>query len=264
MADIWNLCDTLRCGYFDCSIFGESTASPVRMRTLYEIDYYLEDGKSTFSDGTEYKIRQGYALIGKPGEKCNSLLPFKTKFLKFSADEHLSEALHSVPAYFRVRRTYEVEQLFDEIIALHMAGEKNAMALCGKLLCLIAILIDDAKALPQSPAPTEKIVFDAKRFIDTHYAKPIRLADIAVALSLSPSYFHAVFTASCGITPHEYLTDRRIRAARELLCATSLPIAMIAEQCGFANQQYLGTVFKQRLGISPSACRKAYRQSYLL
>ena len=264
MNDMWQLSDSLRCGYFDCSIFGESTVSPLRRRTLFEIDYYLEDGKSTFSESTEYKIRKGYALIGRPGETCNSLLPFKTKFLKFSADGHLANLLHSAPTYFCVRRTYEVEQLFDEIIALHMSGEKNDMALCGKLLCLIAILIDDAKAHPDTSAPTERIISDAKRFIDTHYAEPLRLADIAASLSLSPSYFHAVFTASCGITPHEYLIDRRIRAAREMLCATSLPIGVIAEQCGFSNQQYLGTVFKQRLGISPGNCRKAYRQSYLL
>ncbi|MBQ8310019.1 MAG: helix-turn-helix transcriptional regulator [Clostridia bacterium] len=264
MNDIWQLTDDLACGYFDCSIFGDSTVSPVRERTRFEIDYYLEDGRSTFSNNTEYKIRKGYVLIGRPGETCNSLLPFKTKFLKFPADGRIAELLRTAPTYFPVHRTYEAEQLLDEIIVLHTLGESTNLALCGKLMCLIALLLEDANTLCKASTPTTKAVADAKKFIDTHYSEPIRLADIASALSLSPSYCHAIFTSTCGITPHEYLTERRISAARELLCATSLPIGEIAERCGFSNQQYLGTVFKQHLGISPGNCRKEYRQKYLL
>lgn len=45
------------CGYCDCSEFGELSVSPKRNAVKYEIEFYLEDGLSTFADDKEYKIK---------------------------------------------------------------------------------------------------------------------------------------------------------------------------------------------------------------
>ena len=264
MSNTWTMPSEIFCGYFDGSEFGDLTVSPKRTRKIFEINLYLQDGKSTYSDGVEYKIRKGYVLLGKPGEICNSLLPFETKFLKFSADGALAEQLLSLPTYFPLRRAFEAEQLLDEIIAQHTSHEVCELTLYGKLMLLLALLEEDARANQKSTSPATESVARAKQYIDLHYAKNLSLADVAASVSLSVTYFHTIFSEVCGVTPHEYLLARRVSAARELLCATSLPISEIAERCGFANQQYFGTVFKKRLGISPGGCRKAYRQKYLL
>ena len=96
--NIITLPENIVCGYFDCSIFGNLRESPIRIRRLYEIEFYLEDGKLTYSDGVAYPIKKGCIRIGVPGESCNSILPFKTKYVKFSAEGELA-------ALFVLRRT---------------------------------------------------------------------------------------------------------------------------------------------------------------
>ncbi|MBQ9773479.1 MAG: helix-turn-helix transcriptional regulator [Clostridia bacterium] len=254
--------DQIVCGYFDCSVFSGLSTSPERTRTLFEIEYYLEDGLTTFSDGHAYPIRGGHVLIGRPGQVCNSLLPFKTKYLKCNATGALATCLSALPPYFPVHRTYEVEQLLDRVIAAHTDG--NALKLGAALLSLLLLLTEEARAQALTIDPIHRALRDAKRFIEAHYAEPIKLSDVAAAVSLSPSYLHARFSDQYAITPHEYLLQCRIKAAKDLLCMSDRSILEIAEACGFANQQYLGTVFKQAVGLSPGKFRREHRRDYLI
>ena len=253
--------DRLICGYFDCAPFAGLSVSPERVRTLYEIEYYLEDGLSTFSDGVAYPIRRAHVLIGRPTQRCNSLLPFKTKYLKCNASGEVARFLETLPPYFPVCRPQRLEELFDALIAARCGSD--TMRTAASFFSLLAFLSEEA--FPSASAtPTEFAVAQAKQYVEEHYRENIRLADIAASASLSPSYFHTLFSASVGMTPHEYLQSRRIKAATELLALTSLSMSEIAEQCGFANQQYLGTVFKAQTGTSPAQYRKEHRRDYLV
>ena len=257
--------DTLLCGYFDCSVFAGLTVSPERVRTLFEIEYYLSDGLTTYTDGKAYPIRRAHVLIGKPGERCNSLLPFQTKYLKFDADGPLADLLNLLPKFFPIRHTEKIESLLDTVIEASAESSPLSEIRLGAAFCsLIELLCEDAERTAIADDPTEKAIQKAKQFVREHFGEPIKLSDIAASAALSPSYFHALFTASVGVTPHDYLQACRIASAQELLCMTSLSISEIAERCGFINQQYLGTVFRQKTGVSPAKYRKAYRQKYLV
>ena len=264
MQSEWIFPTNLICGYFDCSIFGELKISPERTRTLFEIEYYLEDGKTTFSNGIAYPIRRDYVRISSPGEVGNSLLPFKTKYVKFHAEGKLREILSIAPRYFRVYRTLEAQALLDEILSLYASPGQNEMRLYGKLLTLISFLLEEAKQPQGTDSFKRTTVLRAKDFIKKHYSEPIKLCDIAREVNLSPNYFHALFSEATGDSPHDYLVDYRIRIAKQLLSTTSLPLSEIAEQCGFGNQQYLSMIFKKKNGISPKAYRISYERNYLI
>ena len=255
--------DGFLCGYFDCTIFGELTVSPRRTRRLFEIEYYLENGKNTYSDDRVYRIKKHHVLIGRPGEVCNSELPFRTKFLKLEADGMLADLLSALPSYFPVGHTYEIEKHFDALIAMKAQKDADPLLTYSHLLSLLSYVIKDGRLFSEGEDPAALSVKKAKNYIHEHYTEPIKLSDIAAAANLSPSYFHSVFTSVCGMTPHAYLTECRIAGAQELLCATSLSIEQIAQRCGFGTQQYLTNVFKRQVGISPGKCRKDFRESYL-
>ncbi len=252
------------CGYFDCSEFANMSLSPRRERTRFEIEYYLCDGKGVYSNENTWSIRKNHILIGKPGDVCNHDLPFETKFLKFEAEGELAERLMAATAYFCSLHPFETETLLDELIEMRSASDFDAYAFYGKLLLLISLVLNDSKASGALLSPADEAVLRAKSYMEQHLAKPLKLADIASAVSLSPSYFHSVFTNACGITPHDYLLARRIQAARHLLAATSTPIVEIAEQCGFGTQQYMNYIFHQKVGISPGKCRREYRKNYFM
>ncbi len=255
--------ENIVCAYFDCSIFGDLKQSPLRKRTLYEIEYYLEDGKFTYSDGIAYPIKKGYIRIGVPGENCNSLLPFKTKYVKFSAVGLIREQIEAAPRYFPCRNPYETEKLLDELISLNQSYRINPLPLIGKLLVFISTVLDDSKISAASDN-TKDIVRKTKQYIETHAGDAIRLADIAEAINFSPNYLHAQFHRETGLTPREYLTEYRLKLASELLSTTSLPFSEIAEKCGFCNQQYMTALFKQKYQKSPRQFRKEAGHNYLI
>ena len=87
-------------------------------------------------------------------------------------------------------------------------------------------------------------------------------ADIAESVDLSESRFRVLFAAVYGISPHKYLTDVRISAAKEMLWNTEIPLLEIAEKCGFGSQQYLTDTFKKSVGISPGKYRVKFAKKY--
>ncbi|MDQ4001304.1 MAG: AraC family transcriptional regulator [Actinomycetota bacterium] len=85
--------------------------------------------------------------------------------------------------------------------------------------------------------------------------KDLTLAEMAGTVHMSPYHFSRLFKESTGLAPHQYVIERRVRRAEELLSNTSLPIAEIALLCGFAHQSHLNRHFKRLLGVNPKALR---------
>jgi AraC family transcriptional regulator len=95
----------------------------------------------------------------------------------------------------------------------------------------------------------------ATEYMAAHLAEPISLADIAAAAGLSRMHFAAQFRAATGLRPHEYLLQRRIERARELLLTSRLPLAEIAFEVGFKTQAHFTTVFARFVGETPNVWR---------
>jgi AraC family transcriptional regulator len=101
-----------------------------------------------------------------------------------------------------------------------------------------------------------------KRAIDyvmANLAEPISLADIAAATGLSRMHFAAQFRVATGLRPHEYLLQRRIERAQELLLSSHLPLVDIAFEVGFKTQAHFTTVFSRMVGETPNAWRQRNR-----
>ena len=252
----------LTCGYFDCSSFIPLSISPKRICTTFEIEYFLEDGKNTYSDGNSYRICRNFALICSPGEERYSELPFKTKYVKFAAEGKLAEILKNAPRYFCVLRNHEATTLLDEIITLHTMEAWDEIQLYGKLLAYISLLLGDANHSGTADSYKSKIVVKAQEYMKAHYGETVRLCNIAGAVSLSPNYFHTIFSEVCGQTPREYLEAYRVSIAKRLLLTTQLSLSEIAEQCGFHNQQYLTTVFRSHVDCSPVQFKRTHQKTY--
>lgn len=64
------------------------------------------------------------------------------------------------------------------------------------------------------------------------------------------------FNALLGQTIHDHLVGIRLKRAIELISTTALPLADIAERCGFRHQEYMGVVFRERMGKTPAQFRE--------
>ena len=82
------------------------------------------------------------------------------------------------------------------------------------------------------------------------------LAHLAKAAAVSRFQVIRDFNRAAGMTPGQYLRDRRVRAASALM-KSDMPLAEIAAATGFADQSHLTRVFKTIKGLSPGAWRAA-------
>ncbi|WP_176706796.1 helix-turn-helix domain-containing protein [Paenibacillus hemerocallicola] len=97
---------------------------------------------------------------------------------------------------------------------------------------------------------------NAIRFIQSQYASPLSLDDIADVAGLSKSHFSRVFLHKTGIQPMQYLRKIRIEKASALLAQTPKTLETIAKETGFDNSKYLIRVFKALVGTTPNQYRQ--------
>jgi two-component system response regulator YesN len=100
------------------------------------------------------------------------------------------------------------------------------------------------------------MIQQARDYIDRHYADSnISLTEVAAQAHLSPSHFSTVFSQETGQTFKDYLTEIRIRTAKELLRTTTLKSFEIADQIGYSDPHYFSYVFRKHTGLSPKEFR---------
>ncbi len=69
-------------------------------------------------------------------------------------------------------------------------------------------------------------------------------------------HFAAQFRVATGMRPHEYLLQRRIERAQDLLLASRKPLVEVAFEVGFKTQAHFTTVFARLVGETPHVWRQ--------
>ena len=96
------------------------------------------------------------------------------------------------------------------------------------------------------------VIKQAQEYIDRYHTDPnMSLNGVAAQVNLSPCYFSAVFSQETGQTFKTYLTEIRIRKAKELLRTTTMKAFEICFQVGYNDPHYFSHVFRKHTGLTP-------------
>lgn len=86
---------------------------------------------------------------------------------------------------------------------------------------------------------------------------------LAETLGISEVYLRRLFLAQFGTTPKQFILNKRIEKAKQLLLDTPMTVTAIAESCGFTSVYHFCRAFKEKTGITPTQYAKGNR-SYKL
>ncbi len=110
--------------------------------------------------------------------------------------------------------------------------------------------------MPIAPDVYKKIV-TAKLYMDERFHERIDLDRLSRQACLSRYHFHRLFRQIYRLTPHQYLTRKRIEAARKSLAVNRLTITEICNDVGFESIGLFSTLFKKEIGQAPRQLPKS-------
>jgi two-component system response regulator YesN len=139
-----------------------------------------------------------------------------------------------------------VETILSKIDTVDQIREQVQMILVSGLM------FRDSRTYPQQAGILQK----AKEYIDQHYMDPeLSLNQVAAFVSHSPSHFSAIFSHGTCNTFKEYVTELRIKKAKELLLTTSLRSSEISYEIGYGDPHYFSYIFRKNTGMTPTEFR---------
>jgi AraC-like DNA-binding protein len=115
------------------------------------------------------------------------------------------------------------------------------------------------------PQPARLTARDRRRavetalWIDANSHREIELEDAAREAGVSPFHFLRMFSATLGVTPHQYLLRSRLRHAARRLVDDNAAVTDIAYDVGFADLSNFTRTFHRAAGVSPLKFRQAAR-----
>ncbi len=104
--------------------------------------------------------------------------------------------------------------------------------------------------------PVQKAIIQ----IDADLSADLGLKSLAEAQNINASYLSALFKKETGQTITDYVSQKRVRLALQLLSSTRLQIQTIAQHCGIPDVNYFTKIFKKYIGKTPKQFRQDSKQ----
>ena len=235
----------------------------------------VQEGAMRFwHKGIEYVVGPGEVIAINPGEVhdgragASSGCRYRMLYIERSTIDHLlapdlpylldgvaGPVLHDSPlaqSFYRLHRSLKAKD--DDEACDHLQQQ----------MCFIQVLYNLFSRYGRPPLRTSKIdgrkqhVWRAKEYLIEHLTEPVKLAELSVAVGLSPYHLLRTFKRATGLPPHSFMNQARLDLARVLLRRDEPP-AQVAAALGFVDQSHFTRRFRAAFGITPGQYAKARR-----
>ena len=155
------------------------------------------------------------------------------------------------------KRCEALNACMDELVLAHH-GEHQASvaAIQGFSLALLSMLRDLISQPKQLEQPDNPKIKQCLEYIDFHISNSLLSVHLlAKWLGCHPDYLSKLFHSELNMRLNAYINDKRIALAKDTLHATNIPIADVAQSCGFQDPAYFSRQFKKHVGKTPHVFR---------
>lgn len=94
-------------------------------------------------------------------------------------------------------------------------------------------------------------------YVEAHLSEDVSLLRLARVAGVSASHLRVLFKRSLGCSVHQFVIQRRVARAKELLLRGALPASQVALEAGFAHQSHMARCMRRVLGVSPAAISRS-------
>ena len=154
-----------------------------------------------------------------------------------------------------IRLYSEIQSIFSELYERsESVSFDTALEITGLLYRFFSLLF-----VNQNISQKQDLIGTAKKIIDYNYNTDLCVSDLSESLGVSFAHFSRLFRQTLGVSPKQYIVNRRIERAKYLLINTNATIAEISNSVGYEDPLYFSRIFKKETCIPP----REYRSRYL-
>lgn len=155
---------------------------------------------------------------------------------------------HSIPSTYDNSQTImQVIQRFNQ----HTAKELYEME--AIMMMLVSRFYRQAVSVNET---NDNRVLQVQQYVLQHISESLSLEELAEMVGVCKDSLIRIFKRETGMTPVEFILNKRIEKAQIALLTQASSIHDIAIQLGFGNQSYFASLFKRMMGITPLQYRK--------
>ncbi len=221
----------------------------IENRSCYGLSF-CEYGQITYTHNQDHVVSDKNSAILLPQGQTYTLSGDKNgsfPVIDFTCTEHLCDTIIALP----VQNTALYVESFKNLMSLLLfdGNKSEMMSVFYHLLHLLSLESAACKTLKP-----------ALEYIEKNYQhSDISNEFLAKQCNISEIYFRNLFRKHYNTTPHQFITDLRIKKAEQLLSEGKFKVYAISEKCGFTNQYHFSRIFKKKVGLTPSEYMKFNR-----
>ena len=233
---------------------------------FYELEIITGGYAKTTLNGKGASVEGGSVIFLSPADfheytECENFGLYKIQFTSDAVAGAVLERVLSSPKnlFIPSEKHFEEIKSIAEVMFKTRDEDISSEMLTRLLECILIIISDhtrDQKGSAESFGKLESNMQSALMYIHAHFRENPSLSEVADSVHLNPRYFCTKFHADVGKTYKQYLKEMKLRYARRLIMATSLPIIDIAEGSGYTAQSHFNREFREYYGISPLEMRR--------
>lgn len=230
----------------------------------YYLLMYCVDGKATcHTDNGDIRFGSHDLFIMHPNKRIFYEADKGTEWTSWwvgvygSVVDQFIKMLNIDPEYpfIHIEDNHTMELIMKDIFDYSNSNDISGKTMCISLIYrLFAFLFSNEKINYKS-----NIVSDALNVINHNAGSNLNVESIAAIINVNPCYLSRIFKAETGKTPKEYILERKLKRAEELLCHTNSSISEVAGSVGFSDALYFSRLFKKKTGFTPTDYRIKYK-----
>ena len=189
----------------------------------------------------------------------NNLHQEYTACINFQIQEPPDVPLSGEPFLLHCSNHSRMEQLYSEAVKAWRRQAPGRIYSCCAALNQILALAQTEIMRPYMISEQEKRMQSAIDYINDHFtSETISTGKLAELAGISEVYFRKMFRAKYGMSPLQYIKNRRIEYAKELILSSMCTIASAGELSGFTDASYFIREFGRATGLTPGEYRQTH------
>lgn len=143
---------------------------------------------------------------------------------------------------------------------LNESGQQQAVLHQAFVQIILAQSIPYFRFMDKSMVGSDDIVYQAVSYIAKHFREEVSLTEMAKDLGFSPYTLSRVFSGTFHRNFNQYLNEKRLEYAVNLILYSKQSMLEICENSGFKSQRTFNRVFQERYHVSPREYRNSHRK----